>query len=171
MSSSDIESHTLAFSGELFTSLQSLSRGLKTDRRRFNVVPTSLYWVSNYERTRWFLVLRVERPEKDALNRLLRISNESLAVFGQPPLYAPASTAAQRESGAMREKHPSRPTVEEQDYSDCFHISLAWSLTEPSAEGKTRTMDVDLGAVRQIEIPFDCVKAKIGNVVSSLPLK
>lgn len=167
MSSSGIALRIPASNGEFST--QSLAPGMKSDPSSFNVVPNSLYWVSNYERTRWFLVLRVARPENNALNRLLRISNESLAVYGQPPLYA--SPTAQRENGEKSEKHTSQPTKEEQDYSECFHISLAWSLTEPSAEDKTRTMGIDLGPVGQTEISFDCVKAKIGNVVSSLPLK
>ncbi|RLM00732.1 hypothetical protein CFD26_108287 [Aspergillus turcosus] len=115
----------------------------------FSVNPYSLDWVSNYERTRWFLVLRVTKPANDNLNRLLGLSNRFLAHFGQPPLYA---------------------DTQHEDLSHCFHVSLAWSLTEPSPEKKKQIEAIDLRGLRSLVIRFDCVKAKIGNNISSIPL-
>lgn len=43
--------------------------------------------MANYEKTRWFLVLRLERPHRNELNRLLRICNLVSTQHGQPPLY------------------------------------------------------------------------------------
>ncbi|KAI9934633.1 hypothetical protein ASPWEDRAFT_44079 [Aspergillus wentii DTO 134E9] len=118
----------------------------------FNATLESLDWVSNYEKTRWFLVLRVKRPEHDNLNRLLKLSNRSLSLFDQPPLYQ------------------SNQKTDTEDYSHCFHISLAWSLTEPSSHDKERIASTDLQELRELQILFNCVKSKIGNNISSIPL-
>jgi len=144
----------------------------------FDVALEGLDWVSNYEKTRWFLVLRVTRPENDGLNRLLRISNRSLAAFGQPPLYeAPSQSLEPREKGKRgtpRDKKGGRPAKPPEqpvvDYSHCFHISIAWSLSEPSPEDKERVSKVDLRGLRGLTVHFSSVKAKIGNNVLNLAL-
>jgi hypothetical protein len=134
---------------------------------RFSVNPYSLDWVSNYERTRWFLVLRVTKPANDNLNRLLSLSNHSLAHFGQPPLYAgrPAGPVhrLERNESVQTDTQP-------EDLSHCFHVSLAWSLPEPTPEQKKKIEAIDLHHLRSLFIHFDCVKAKIGNNISSIPL-
>ncbi|KAJ5371940.1 hypothetical protein N7517_003946 [Penicillium concentricum] len=131
----------------------------------FDVQPDSLYWSSNYEKTRWFLVLGAQKPSHDGLNRLLKLSNETLARFGQPPLYA-TSTRQQQTSASLRNRSSSLS----EDFSGCFHISLAWSLSEPSPKERERVAGIDLRALREIQVGFDSVKAKIGNIVGSIPL-
>ncbi|KAL4798278.1 U6 snRNA phosphodiesterase Usb1 [Aspergillus venezuelensis] len=126
----------------------------------FDVQVESLDWVSNFEKTRWFYVLRAKRPDKDSLNNLLHVSNRSLGLFGQPPLYEAASDSVKQDTGSASAG----------DYTGCFHISIAWSLEEPSAEEKERMENMDLGELSALKIRFDCVKAKIGNNVSSIPL-
>ncbi|KAI2696076.1 hypothetical protein CBS147332_9165 [Penicillium roqueforti] len=133
----------------------------------FHVQPDTLYWSSNYEKTRWFLVLGVRRPSHDGLNRLLKMSNETLARFGQPPLYATSSTQEQQTSASLRDRSSSQ---EREDFSGCFHISLAWRLSEPSPKESELVAKIDLQTLREIQVGFDCVKAKIGNIVSSIPL-
>ncbi|KAJ5642902.1 uncharacterized protein N7484_005409 [Penicillium longicatenatum] len=98
----------------------------------FALKPNGLKWVSNYERTRWFLVLRVGKPGPDSLNGLLRLSNRVLARFGQPPLYA------------------SHGNQHNQDFSDYFHISLAWALKEPCQEEKDRVAATDLKPLQDL---------------------
>ncbi|KAL4916690.1 U6 snRNA phosphodiesterase Usb1 [Aspergillus aurantiobrunneus] len=129
----------------------------------FNVQFEDLHWVSNYEKTRWFYVLRVKRPHNDCLNRLLRMSNRSLGIFGQPPLYEPVSDP---KFGGSQDRKPDFHA----DYTECFHVSIAWSLTEPSADVKERMRTIDLQRITALEIHFNCVKAKIGNNVSSISL-
>ncbi|KAL1985699.1 hypothetical protein VTN96DRAFT_7447 [Rasamsonia emersonii] len=144
----------------------------------FEVVPDGLDWVSNYERTRWFLVVRVKRPENDGLNRLLRISNRSLAAFGQPPLYEEAVTSSQpgrkEKTGTRGHKQAEKPSRTSEssavDYSHCFHISIAWCLHEPSPEDKKRVADVDLRPLNTLKVSFSSVKAKIGNTVLNVAL-
>jgi hypothetical protein len=133
----------------------------------FSVNPYSLDWVSNYEMTRWFLVLRATKPAKDNLNRLLGLSNRSLAHFGQPPLYAGRSPGPVHRHG----RHESvKPDTQPEDFSHCFHISLAWTLTEPTPEQKKKIEAIDLRRLQSLTIHFDCVKVKIGNNISSIPL-
>lgn len=139
------------------------------------MVPVALDWVSNSERTRWFLVLRLHKPQGDQLNKLLRVSNQALAVFGQPPLYAsqkqgqnqdskqPDEAAAVEEGGTLND-------IEGGDFTEKFHISLAWSLTEPPVEEQQRVSRVGLESLKALKIPFNSVKVKIGNVVHNLEL-
>ncbi|KAL1999475.1 hypothetical protein VTN02DRAFT_4454 [Thermoascus thermophilus] len=145
----------------------------------FDVTLDGLDWVSNYEKTRWFLVLRVQRPENDGLNRLLRVSNQSLAVFGQPPLYETPSPQPPESRETSKQRRPPRDRKGKADQaadsaavdrSQCFHISIAWSLDEPSPDDRERVANVDLGAVRGFRVHFGSVKAKIGNTVLNLPL-
>ncbi|KAH8429968.1 HVSL domain-containing protein [Aspergillus melleus] len=138
----------------------------------FDVVADSLHCVSNYEQTRWFYVLRVRKPEHNGLNRLLGISNRCLARYGQPPLYEPPSgPGTDRESrGPRKSTHKGAAQSQMGDYSECFHISLAWSLTGPSSEDHDRIAQIDLRRMAGLRIPFDCVKAKLGNQITSIPL-
>ena len=126
---------------------------------RFDITLGSLEWVSNYEKTRWFLVLHVQKPLNDDLNRLLRLSNRSLASFGQPPLYEKTPQVSDAGAGHANE-----------DYSHCFHISLAWALAEPSSDDKKRVASIAFQVLKEFNIRFDCVKAKIGNNISNIPL-
>ncbi|KAJ5675112.1 uncharacterized protein N7477_005046 [Penicillium maclennaniae] len=128
----------------------------------FSVLPDSLKWVSNYEKTRWFLVLHVARPQNNELNNLLHLSNRTLASFDQPPLYAPLRDLRPHASSARDRQHL--------DYSDCFHISIAWSLAEPAEEDVGRVEAINLKDVKGLEVRFDSIKAKIGNHVESISL-
>lgn len=56
------------------------------------------------------------------------------------------------------------------DYSHCFHISLAWSLTEPSPDERDQIANIKLRELSDLSVYFDCVKAKIGNNITSMPL-
>src|SRR5689334_9596124 len=88
----------------------------------FTVIPDTLKWVSNHERTRWFLVLHVARPVSDGLNRLLALSNRALAAFNQPSLYA-SSRGARRNRAPVAHGRGQDLSESSGDYSDCFHIS------------------------------------------------
>lgn len=118
--------------------------------------------MSNYEKTRWFLVLHVARPQHNELNNLLHLSNRALASFDQPPLYTPSRDSRPRASNGRDRQ--------QLDYSDCFHISIAWSLAPPAEEDVRRVQAIDLKEVNGLEVRFDSVKAKIGNHVESISL-
>ncbi|XXH05669.1 hypothetical protein Hte_012104 [Hypoxylon texense] len=89
------------------------------------------------------------------LSRLLQRCNALVEQFQQPPLYA------------------SRDGNDGDD--DAFHISIAWSFAEPTPEARRRTERVFSAAgtreeVLAARIPVDGIKAKIGNVVTHIPL-
>jgi U6 snRNA phosphodiesterase len=145
------------------------------------IIPGRLDWVSNHEHTRWFLVLRLQKPEDNSLNRLLHISNQSLAIFDQPPLYAniptmniidksvqhvPRPRSDYRHGRASKGPRPSKNGL--QDYSDCFHISLAWSLSQPSRTDTQILQTLEVTQLKDIKTTFESVKVKIGNHVSNM---
>lgn len=76
-----------------------------------------------------------------------------------------------RDSDTRHEKQNSQP----QDLSSSFHISIAWTLAEPlpethallTSDPVARFVDTD---VRKLEVGFEAVKVKIGNVVSTVGL-
>ncbi|PYH92935.1 hypothetical protein BO71DRAFT_400098 [Aspergillus ellipticus CBS 707.79] len=136
----------------------------------FDVTLQSLDCVSNYEKTRWFYVLRAERPEDDGLNRLLGLSNQCLSQFEQPPLYElPQDAIASPKANDTRVAQADGQT--RNDYSHCFHVSLAWSLTDPSSRERGQIARIHLRKVHELRIRFGCVKVKIGNHISSIPLR
>ncbi|KAH8689033.1 U6 snRNA phosphodiesterase Usb1 [Talaromyces proteolyticus] len=142
----------------------------------FTVIPETLDWVSNSEKTRWFLVMRIRKPPNDELNALLRISNQTLAKFNQPSLYESQTsiTRSSKKRGSNKNlslagKY-SNDDVTSQDLSDRFHISLAWCLDEPSLEIQEKTSGIDVKPLQSLKIIFNSVKAKIGNVVKSFNL-
>lgn len=61
-----------------------------------------------------------------------------------------------------------------QDVSDAFHISVAWTLEPPSSEMLNATKAVVLNqfeGVRKVLIMVEEIKAKVGNVVTSVRLQ
>lgn len=154
----------------------------------FNVRLSELSWVSNNERTRWFLVVRCEQPDRDELNELLRYCNHVCKDFGLSQLYADPSVAVDDGSIEMpymetskkarrvsRRKSKERESLKEElswiaDFSDHFHFSIAWSLKEQEGIHAIESGMKDLlDQLRAVEVMVDSVKVKIGNVVTSLP--
>lgn len=157
-----------AFLATLSSSLSAASKRLSPNGEKALLVkPTQLSWHPNEDRTRAFLVLRVEDREEGALGELLRTSNRAAKAYGLPELYArPHGQSGKQKLGAVEE---------EEQYEDAFHISIAWSLDVDT--------DVDMEALKEEEavrdcmkevdgwaIPFEEVKIRIGRDVSSVPL-
>lgn len=117
------------------------------------------------------------------LATLLGRCNKLVAGYGQPQLYtrqsklklsgeegkesaiittAAAATAATVTGGDVDE--------------EAFHVSIAWSFTEPTDEIKKRTAAVFAreefrkGIIEGIRIPVDGIKVKVGNVVTNIAL-
>jgi U6 snRNA phosphodiesterase len=117
----------------------------------------NISWVSNSERTRWFLVLRLSRPDNDDLNRLLGACNGCAQRFELAQLYTGRNDAK----------------GDKDDYDSNFHISIAWTVRRPQgttseswADALRRGVEVAL----QDRIAFNTVKLKIGNAVEDIPL-
>lgn len=126
-------------------------------------------WASNYEGTRWFLALRVAKPLEDNLNKLLRVCNDTVQSHGQPPLYA--SAAPPDPDTPAQNKLPPQSPSQQKDLSSSFHISIAWALTAPprTSNDPAAPKIVKLGSA-STPIMASEIKAKIGNVVTSIPL-
>ncbi|EFR02124.1 hypothetical protein MGYG_05126 [Nannizzia gypsea CBS 118893] len=139
----------------------------KSRIKPFEISPHSLAWESNFESTRWFLVLRLNRPANNGLNQLLRLSNSVLSHFSQPPLYEnPVGTQKRknRKQAGNRDDSVQSSASIDTDHTDCFHISIAWTLEEPSDEEKERLTTIDL-RVRELVVEFNSVKVKVGNQI------
>jgi hypothetical protein len=150
----------------------------------FNVTISSVDWVSNFERTRWFLVVRLQKPSHNGLNKLLHLSNHAVQVFGQPPLYAktkqqdhPSPKRPQRLDSKRAEAGNTTTKVDWsglEDASDAFHISIAWALTVPSEEVENVTTSLfqsHFDQLTQIHVHISELKAKVGNSVTSIALR
>ncbi|KAJ6257834.1 U6 snRNA phosphodiesterase [Drechslerella dactyloides] len=146
--------------------IASLERGLnKAGVEPFDAHFTSLDWVPNQDRTRWFWVMRAssgyKKQKQSPLTNLLAMCNSVVKHHGQPGLYLADSR------GNMR---------------DGFHVSIGWSLGEPTAqlrediasamaggrEGSDSGLDVELSA---LTMRCETLKVKIGNAVHALELK
>ena len=156
------------------------------DHCRFDVSVTGFDWTANYEKTRWFLVMRLDRAPQDGLNELLRMSNSAVQKFGQPTLYtdSQASRAAhpiytqghkKRQRGSKKPDSASKDSLSQMelanyvDASDSFHVSIGWTLTTPS-ESLSKKLDHASHDFRAMRISVNSVKVKIGNSITSIPL-
>jgi hypothetical protein len=131
--------------------------------RAFETSFEQLQWHPNEDRTRWFLVLRVV-DEDGALLKLLRTCNSVAAKYGQPKLY---------EDDDVHSGHKRPP---KQRISEKFHISIAWSLEDPTGSGRTIAGETACdamelpAAIHSLRVPFGEVKVRIGQDVTSMPL-
>lgn len=135
----------------------------------FNYAFCGLKWVPNYERNRWFLVLGIEKPAHDELNRLLSTCNEAVLRSGFPALYAGGKGDGPMENNSPTARSPEGGDV---DRSDRFHVSIAWNLEEPDPQWVDLVQDLDVDShIRAPQASFDVVKARVGNVVHNFDLK
>ncbi|KAF1949478.1 hypothetical protein CC80DRAFT_484438 [Byssothecium circinans] len=144
--------------------------------RPFNIRFSKLKWVSNFECNRWFLVLNAEKPAQDELNRLLRACNDAARRCGHAGLYTGGKGDGPMEGNISKAKKRRKSQSEQpvqplEDFTENFHVSIAWNLFEPGPAWTALVQDVDVSKhVGEIDIPFSVVKAKIGNVVNSIDL-
>ncbi|KAI0804390.1 U6 snRNA phosphodiesterase Usb1 [Xylaria sp. FL0064] len=119
------------------------------------------------------------KPANPQLSSLLRRANALVTAYGQPALYAFES-----------DKKSAKSTMNDVPAADdAFHISIAWSFAEPTAELRRLTEEAFLAsrpkvdgagvstppspirdAVRAMRVRVEGIKAKIGNVVTHIPL-
>lgn len=142
----------------------------------FNFRFHGLKWVPNFERNRWFLVLSIERPERNELNRLLVACNEANGKSGHPGLYVGGHGDGPMENNTKHDevkRYKSRHHEEEaMDRSDRFHVSIAWNLEEPDLEWISLVRAINVSKhVNAPEASFDVVKTRVGNVVHNIDLK
>lgn len=143
---------------------------------RFTVGLSGLRWVANYENNRWFLVVQVQKPPGDQLNKLLRASNKVANKYGQLCLYVSpeASTARAlvdrryQPQGSSHESQTARPqggtriqspSLElPKDASTHFHVSIGWTLEKPP---EALLDEITSGQALKVEVRR--IKIKVGN--------
>lgn len=123
--------------------------------RSFSVGLRAVDWVPNFDKTRYFLVLKLTRPPYDDLNKLLSACNQCARDSKLPELYHQLGT---------------EPDAKRDDKDDCFHISVAWTLDEPSAEARQAVRKAMPARLKETTVSFTTVKLKIGNVVHDVAL-
>ncbi|KIW83561.1 hypothetical protein Z517_02806 [Fonsecaea pedrosoi CBS 271.37] len=131
----------------------------------FRVKVSGLDWVPNHDKTRFFLVLKLMKPENDELNRLLSICNAVTRQFNLPQLYeGPYDTRK-----APKSLQASKTTRKVTDKSDAFHVSIAWTLDEPHDRARQELIRLVDDKLRALEVSFPLLKLKIGNSVIDSP--
>ncbi|KAH7060600.1 U6 snRNA phosphodiesterase Usb1 [Macrophomina phaseolina] len=156
--------------------LDALTKELRhSGARPFDATFEGLRWVPNFDRSRWFLVLGVARPEGDALNRLLRAANRAAGRFGFPELYGGDGGREQGGEGLGGKKEGGRAVSGKDDRSEAFHVSLAWSLEPPPEELRDLAAVEEVGELMEREIApmtvkFGVVKVKVGNAIHTIDI-
>jgi hypothetical protein len=151
----------------LDTITEGLTSVIRSLRHPITVRPASLSWHVNEDKSRYFLVLRIQDTQNSSnpsaltlLNQLLLASNKAALQYNQPQLY----TKLKRQAGSS-------------DFSPYFHISIAWSLPSPDHD----LQDDDLKLQPAVDailkelcedmiVSFDAVKIRIGQIVTALPI-
>jgi hypothetical protein len=159
----------------------------------FHIQFSKLNWVPNFDRTRWFLILGIEKPPNDELNKLLRACNFAAEECGHPGLYTGGAgdgpmeqeqddaderppkrrrkSSAKGETAEGETENPDMNNSASVDFTDKFHVSIAWNLIEPDPAWTDVVLNMDVSdLVKPPVAPFEAVKVRIGNTVHSIPL-
>ncbi|KAL8936141.1 MAG: hypothetical protein Q9216_005089 [Gyalolechia sp. 2 TL-2023] len=141
----------------------------------FAVVLSDLSWVANYENNRWFLVVHIQKPRGNELNKLLEASNEVARKHQQPPLYVSQEIPAALSRTPKRNWVPRpgrgshkgfvhggrrdylRASGMYEDASAHFHVSIGWSLEKPSES----LLEEDVSE-RSLQVNVQDIKVKVG---------
>ncbi|KAF2187652.1 hypothetical protein K469DRAFT_628515 [Zopfia rhizophila CBS 207.26] len=165
------------------TFLETLTSSLnKAAVKTFPIRFTSLRWVPNFERNRWFLILGIAKPPRDELNKLLTACNQAAERRGHPGLYTggkgdgPMDESVLKGNARKRKKEKDgfihiNTSPDNADRSEAFHISIAWSLVGPAPEWMALLETVNVKReIQSPKDPIDAVKIKIGNVIHNFAL-
>ncbi|KAL2876655.1 poly(U)-specific 3'-to-5' RNA exonuclease [Colletotrichum sp. CLE4] len=151
--------------------LSSLTSAMSSATGEFSLSSRGLGFFKSPESDRAFLVLRVACPtassQNDAssggnttttgsnpqLRTLLNKCNSVAVRFDHPPLYQAHATEL---------------------VDDAFHVSIGWTFGLPGENACLRTCSLlktpEFRGIRKWEIEVSGIKAKIGNVVTHIPL-
>lgn len=151
------------------------------DLRPFAVRLTDVAWHPNEDRTRWFLAMQtIEDEVTSRLKLLLTRFNKVATKYGQPVLYEDNATHVNDESNLANivqavEHGAERSDTPATTKRDGFHVSIAWSLKDPTQTGVEdidphRFPSVVRAQIQRLLVAFAEVKVRIGKDVSVLPL-
>ncbi|CAK7234152.1 poly(U)-specific 3'-to-5' RNA exonuclease [Sporothrix bragantina] len=133
---------------------------------RFGVAVTGLDWFRSPDSARAFLVLRAAVHDAQTPNqplvKLLQRCNEQVTAVGQPALYAKSGSSDDDDGHGA---------------ASAFHVSVAWTLAADLAAWADTTQQVyekwklASDVKSPLHIPVESIKAKIGNMVTDIPLR
>ena len=125
-------------------------------------------------------------PELNALNKLLYVSNKVVQEYDQPTLYVKLPSFEDEivgrkstKSKVNRSQNARRGSEFEMDWdgmqevSGAFHVSIAWTLEQPSFQllAATKSMAVnEFEDVGKVSFRVEEMKAKVGNIVTNIRL-
>ncbi|KHJ33345.1 hypothetical protein EV44_g6091 [Erysiphe necator] len=146
----------------------------------FEISFTKLEWVSNFEKSRWFLILRTSsRHGNDELQSLLQICNNIVQRHGLLPLYEDPKYFRNVTSRLEKLSHiqsSNIATCSDENHKlkstsnstfNTFHVSIAWSLNPPSqniVECMENTNEENFEIISKLKAKFEHIKLKIGNI-------
>ena len=111
------------------------------------------------------------------MNVLLHACNKTSASFDQSPLYAaipesvsPPWRRRNQRPGSTQNSVKLLEKASVFDASKQFHVSIAWTLVEPTSVMETAAAEISTSRLEKIDVPVKSVKAKVGNVVTSIAL-
>ncbi|KAF4925952.1 U6 snRNA phosphodiesterase [Colletotrichum viniferum] len=146
--------------------LSALTSSVSHATGAFILSPRGIGFFKSPDSDRAFLILRVADPRASSrdsnnttgknpqLRALLTKCNAVALRFGQQPLYQARATEL---------------------VDDAFHVSIGWTFGLPPEDACLQTYGMlrlpEFAEVKKWEIPVSGVKAKIGNVVTHVPLR
>lgn len=134
----------------------------------FRVLPAGLRCVHNFDKTRYFLILTLQNPEHNELQRLLTACNRTAEGYDLPQLYGQGQGNAVGLSNGSNSEVAAEGAITRPQDGDKFHISIGWTLHEP-ASTEIGGSDI-LERLKKLQINFDKVHLKIGSGVCSIRL-
>ncbi|OLN82872.1 U6 snRNA phosphodiesterase [Colletotrichum chlorophyti] len=145
--------------------LSALKSSVSSATGEFSISPRGLGFFKSPDSDRAFLVLRVANA--------LASSQDTTSTTGKNPQLRALLNKCN--AVALRFDHPPLYQAHATDLvDDAFHVSIGWTFGLPGEDACLRTYDMlklpEFNAIRRWEIDVTGVKAKIGNVVTHIPL-
>lgn len=135
----------------------------------FKVVPASIRWVHNFDRSRYFLILTLKRPPGDELQTLLTTCNHVARKHNLAELYVNAHPTVVGVPNESKTCGDLIPVATEPHNHDKFHISIGWTLQEPDSTDDNCILEpAKFGA---FNISFNNILLKIGSHISIIDLE
>ena len=146
----------------------------------FSPSSSKVKWVSNFDGSRHFLIVTLNRPEGDGLAELLKVCNQVAKEFGLPELYAGSTdqglnVGVATTQGDGRRNEPAEEILvlakdDKTDDHEKFHVSIAWSLDKPSDLRESAGDDEWKKKLAELKISISQVSLKMGNKITTIPL-
>lgn len=134
----------------------------------FEVILSALRWVSNFDSSRYFLILTLNKPRNKELQRLLTACNRVAKEFNLPELYAADRAGSVGVPTSQQAEEEYLPTTTKFQDNDKFHISIGWTLQRPETFDYLESAYPEY--ITSLGIHFTTIRLKIGNQITAIPL-